>query len=156
MKKINLWLFSAIFICGLAVTMFTSCVDKVDNPSDDVTPGVEEADYTVMLYTSGGGNLDYSIEEDIAKAADVIKRGGLVAFPTETVYGLGGNALDPQAAKAIYAAKGRPSDNPLIVHVARAEDVEAIAASFPDNARRLADAIQEVHGAVSAQEVLSA
>ena len=80
-------------------------------------------------------------EEDIAKAADMIKRGGLVAFPTETVYGLGGNALDPQAAKAIYAAKGRPSDNPLIVHVARAEDVEAIAASFPDNARRLADAI---------------
>ena len=58
MKKINLWMFSAILICGLAVTMFTSCVDKVDNPSGDVTPGVEEADYTVMLYTAGGGNLD--------------------------------------------------------------------------------------------------
>ena len=72
MKKINLWLFSAIFICGLAVTMFTSCVDKTDNPSGDVTPTVVEADYTVMLYTSGGGNLDYSIEQDIAKAAAAI------------------------------------------------------------------------------------
>ena len=73
MKKINLWLFSAIFICGLAVTMFTSCVDKTDNPSGDVTPTVVEADYTVMLYTSGGGNLDYSIEKDIVKAAAAIK-----------------------------------------------------------------------------------
>lgn len=48
----------------------------------------------------------------------IIRKGGLVAFPTETVYGLGGNALDPSAAKKIYAAKGRPSDNPLIIHVA--------------------------------------
>ena len=48
----------------------------------------------------------------------IIREGGLVAFPTETVYGLGGNALDGSAAKKIYAAKGRPSDNPLIVHVA--------------------------------------
>ena len=60
-------------------------------------------------------------EADIARAADIIRRGGLVGFPTETVYGLGGSALDPQAAKAIYAAKGRPSDNPLIVHIAKAE-----------------------------------
>ena len=73
MKKINLWLFSAIFICGLAVTMFTSCVDKTDNPTGDVTPVVEETDYTVMLYTVGGGNLDYNLEQDIAKAAAAIK-----------------------------------------------------------------------------------
>ncbi|HBN84565.1 MAG TPA: threonylcarbamoyl-AMP synthase [Clostridiales bacterium] len=53
----------------------------------------------------------------ILYAADVIKNGGLVAFPTETVYGLGGNALDENAAKKIYSAKGRPSDNPLIVHI---------------------------------------
>ena len=73
MKKINLWLFSAILVCGLAVTMFTSCVEKADNPSSDVTPVVEETDYTVMLYTVGGGNLDYNLEQDIAKAAAAIK-----------------------------------------------------------------------------------
>jgi len=56
-------------------------------------------------------------EKIFIKAASVIKNGGLVAFPTETVYGLGANALDPIAVKKIYAAKGRPSDNPLIVHI---------------------------------------
>ena len=80
-------------------------------------------------------------EEDIAKAAEIIKRGGLVAFPTETVYGLGGNALDPNASKAIYAAKGRPSDNPLIVHIAKAEEMEHLAQTVPEEARKLADAI---------------
>ena len=80
-------------------------------------------------------------EEDLRSAADIIKNGGLAAFPTETVYGLGGNALDPKAAKAIYAAKGRPSDNPLIVHVSCADEVEAIAVDFPENARKLAEAI---------------
>ena len=57
-------------------------------------------------------------EEGIKRAGEVIKRGGLVAFPTETVYGLGANALDPEASEKIYSAKGRPSDNPLIVHIA--------------------------------------
>ena len=80
-------------------------------------------------------------EADIARAADIIRRGGLVGFPTETVYGLGGSALDPQAAKAIYAAKGRPSDNPLIVHIAKAEEMESLAASVPENAWKLAEAI---------------
>ena len=80
-------------------------------------------------------------EADIARAADIIRRGGLVGFPTETVYGLGGSALDPQAAKAIYAAKGRPSDNPLIVHIAKAEEMESLAASVPENAWKLAGAI---------------
>ena len=61
------------------------------------------------------------------KAAEIIRRGGLVVFPTETVYGLGGNAEDPNAAKKIYAAKGRPSDNPLIVHIERPEDAEKYA-----------------------------
>ena len=54
----------------------------------------------------------------LARGGEILKQGGLVAFPTETVYGLGGNALDPMASKKIYAAKGRPSDNPLIVHIA--------------------------------------
>lgn len=60
---------------------------------------------------------------DIAQAAAIIRRGGLVAFPTETVYGLGADALNAQAAADIYAAKGRPSDNPIIVHIARASDM---------------------------------
>ncbi len=63
-------------------------------------------------------------EKDIKYAAEIIKAGGLVAFPTETVYGLGGDGTNPDAAKKIYAAKGRPSDNPLIIHIARPEDAE--------------------------------
>ncbi len=69
-----------------------------------------------------------SPEEDlISRTAQIIKNGGLVAFPTETVYGLGGNATDANAAKKIYAAKGRPSDNPLIIHIAAPEDAELYA-----------------------------
>ena len=67
-----------------------------------------------------------------SEAARIIRAGGLVAFPTETVYGLGANALDPCAAKKIYAAKGRPSDNPLIVHTAYPEDIFQY--GFPDEA----------------------
>ena len=63
-----------------------------------------------------------------------------VAFPTETVYGLGADALNPQASKKIYAAKGRPSDNPLIVHIAKFEDLEEIAKEVPQEAKKLADA----------------
>ena len=55
--------------------------------------------------------------EDLLIAGEIIRRGGLVAFPTETVYGLGANALDAEAVKSVYAAKGRPSDNPMIVHI---------------------------------------
>ena len=57
-------------------------------------------------------------KEAIKRAGQILKNGGLVAFPTETVYGLGGNALDSRASMKIYAAKGRPSDNPLIIHIA--------------------------------------
>ncbi|MBS6195114.1 MAG: threonylcarbamoyl-AMP synthase [Clostridiales bacterium] len=77
--------------------------------------------------------------EAIQEAGEVLKRGGLVAFPTETVYGLGGNALDEQAAEKIYAAKGRPSDNPLIIHIARLEDLEKIVEEIPQKARKLAE-----------------
>ena len=63
----------------------------------------------------------------LLEAAELIRNGGLVAFPTETVYGLGGNATDPRAAKNIYAAKGRPSDNPLIIHIADPHDAERYA-----------------------------
>ena len=67
----------------------------------------------------------------IKKAAKLIKKGELVAFPTETVYGLGANALDKDAVKKIFVAKGRPSDNPLIIHIARKDDLEKIAKIEP-------------------------
>ena len=62
-----------------------------------------------------------------ARAGEIIREGGLVAFPTETVYGLGGNAFDADAGRKIFEAKGRPGDNPLIVHVEKPEDAEAFA-----------------------------
>lgn len=83
-----------------------------------------------------GENLDM---DAIKKAGDILKVGGLVAFPTETVYGLGGNALDPQASMKIYAAKGRPSDNPLIVHIAELEQLEKITTEIPEGAKILAE-----------------
>lgn len=73
-------------------------------------------------------------------AGAILREGGLVAFPTETVYGLGGNALDPEASRKIYEAKGRPSDNPLIVHIAEFGALEKITEEVPDTARLLADA----------------
>ena len=75
----------------------------------------------------------------IARCGDIIKKGGLVAFPTETVYGLGGDALNPASAEKIYAAKGRPSDNPLIVHICEIQAIEKIAQDIPEEARILAE-----------------
>ena len=72
-------------------------------------------------------------------ASDILRNGGLVAFPTETVYGLGGNALDPRASEKIYAAKGRPSDNHLIVHIANRADVAELASEIPPIAEKLMD-----------------
>ncbi len=81
------------------------------------------------------------IEEDgIRRAGEILRAGGLVAFPTETVYGLGANALDEEAAGKIYAAKGRPSDNPLIVHIADWDAIGRIAKEIPPEAKLLADA----------------
>ena len=74
----------------------------------------------------------------IAEAAAIIKRGGLVAFPTETVYGLGANALDARAAEGIFAAKQRSRDDPLIVHLASPDELDAIVAEVPPTARALA------------------
>lgn len=76
-------------------------------------------------------------EEDLAEAAGILRQGGLVAFPTETVYGLGANALNEEAAKKIYAAKGRPSDNPLIAHVADFETVGLLVKEIPEAGKKL-------------------
>lgn len=81
------------------------------------------------------------IDADVMEqAGKLIADGELVAFPTETVYGLGGDALDPDASRKIYAAKGRPSDNPLIVHIAEFDDMKRVAREVPEQARKLADA----------------
>jgi L-threonylcarbamoyladenylate synthase len=72
-------------------------------------------------------------------AADVILAGGLVAFPTETVYGLGANALSPAAVRAVFEAKGRPPGNPLIVHVSDERMLRSVVAAWPDRARQLAE-----------------
>lgn len=78
-------------------------------------------------------------QEAIARAGEILKRGGLVAFPTETVYGLGGDALNENSSRLIYAAKGRPSDNPLIVHITNMEALKKIVTEIPPAARKLAE-----------------
>ncbi|MBQ8804141.1 MAG: threonylcarbamoyl-AMP synthase [Tyzzerella sp.] len=76
-------------------------------------------------------------EQIIEQAGDILQQGGLVAFPTETVYGLGANALDEEAAKKTYAAKGRPSDNPLIVHIADVGVLDLIVTHVPEKAQKI-------------------
>ena len=80
------------------------------------------------------------LERSVRKAAAWIRKGELVAFPTETVYGLGGNGLDSEASKKIYAAKGRPSDNPLILHIGSISQLYPLAEEIPEKAGRLIDA----------------
>ena len=84
----------------------------------------------------------FSSEEEqlLRQAGAVLKQGGLVAFPTETVYGLGGDALNPESARRIYEAKGRPSDNPLIIHICKFEDIYPIVKEVSEEAKRIAEA----------------
>lgn len=77
--------------------------------------------------------------DSIQQAAEILQDGGLVAFPTETVYGLGANALDAQAVARIYEAKGRASNNPLIVHVSDIDAAQGLVAAWPDTAQKLAE-----------------
>lgn len=79
-------------------------------------------------------------QEELEQAAHILRTGGLVAFPTETVYGLGGDGLQPEAARRIYEAKGRPSDNPLILHISKEEELAAIVSGIPQKANALMDA----------------
>lgn len=79
-------------------------------------------------------------EKDIQIAGKILAGGGLVAFPTETVYGLGADALNDEAVKNIYAAKGRPSDNPLIVHIAEKDDIKPLVKEVTPKAKALMDA----------------
>ena len=78
-------------------------------------------------------------KEEIKKAADVLKNGGLVGIPTETVYGLGANALDEEAVKSVFVAKGRPQDNPLIVHISDFDEIYDLVEEVPESAKKLAE-----------------
>ena len=79
------------------------------------------------------------IEDKIAAAAKILRDGGLVGIPTETVYGLGANALDGAAVKRIFEAKGRPQDNPLILHIPSADWLERFCQDIPPAAWTLAE-----------------
>lgn len=94
----------------------------------------------VITVKEKNGVLSAEEESTLQEAGEVLRRGGLVAFPTETVYGLGGDALNGESARKIYAAKGRPSDNPLIVHICKFEDIYEIAEEVPEAAKRIASA----------------
>ncbi len=89
------------------------------------------------VVTINQDNIDHGA---IKRAGEIIRRGGLVAFPTETVYGLGGDALNPESSQKIYSAKGRPSDNPLIVHISKLDDLYKIAEEIPEDALKLSEA----------------
>ncbi|WP_026504701.1 L-threonylcarbamoyladenylate synthase [Butyrivibrio sp. NC3005] len=91
------------------------------------------------VVTIDENNLDEEAIKNLKRAGRILEEGGLVAFPTETVYGLGGDARNKESSKKIYAAKGRPSDNPLIVHIYRTEDLYKVASNVPDIALKLAD-----------------
>lgn len=90
-----------------------------------------------MIYHTDAAASD---REVIAKGAEVLQKGGLVAFPTETVYGLGANGLDGEACKRIYEAKGRPSDNPLILHISQISELHPIVREIPPVAEKLMEA----------------
>ncbi len=96
-------------------------------------------DTEIITIKSQNGQLSEEDISGIKKAGDIIRKGGIVAFPTETVYGLGGDALSPESSRKIYAAKGRPSDNPLIVHISRRESLYDIAEAVPEEAKKLAE-----------------
>lgn len=82
------------------------------------------------------GNIDYEV---IKEAAEIINRGGTVVFPTETVYGIGADALNDEAIAKIFEAKGRPQDNPLIVHIAEYDDLQKFVLDIPESSKKLAD-----------------
>ena len=84
-------------------------------------------------------NRENFTDEELFEAAEILRNGGLVAIPTETVYGLGANALDESASKKIYEAKGRPSDNPLIAHISSMDEITALVREIPEAGKKLAE-----------------
>ncbi len=115
--------------------------DHEDEIKKTVYPAEKKEDKdTVVIHVVKEQETDSEqLSVCLRKSAECLKQGGLVAFPTETVYGLGADALNETAAARIYKAKGRPSDNPLIVHIAKAQDMDKLA-YVNDKARMLAQA----------------
>lgn len=103
-----------------------------------IKPGIEKC--SVGEIFSDDEVFSISEEEALKEAGRVLQQGGLVAFPTETVYGLGGDALNPESSRKIYAAKGRPSDNPLIVHICKFDDIYPIVREVSEDAKKIAAA----------------
>lgn len=95
---------------------------------------IEVPQSLVLKWNQGGKR---ALDAILQPAADMLKAGGTVIFPTETVYGLGAHALDPQSTAKIYQAKGRPSDNPLIIHIAQIEALKPLIKVLPANAKVL-------------------
>ncbi|MBE5883755.1 MAG: threonylcarbamoyl-AMP synthase [Lachnospiraceae bacterium] len=95
---------------------------------------------TEIIKIADSGDLSEADDAKLRAAGEIVRQGGLVAFPTETVYGLGGDALNKESSHKIYAAKGRPSDNPLIVHICEFEDIYPIVREVPEDAKRIAQA----------------
>lgn len=93
-----------------------------------------------MKQTRVMGKSPETLEEELREAGEIIRNGGLVAFPTETVYGLGANALNSEAVKDIFVAKGRPQDNPLIVHISSRDQLEDLVESISPEAELLMEA----------------
>ena len=103
-------------------------------------PKNEEAERNPLITKVIKINRDEFVQKELEEAAILLRKGGLVAFPTETVYGLGADALNPEASSKIYAAKGRPSDNPLIAHIAEREDLYELVSEIPAAAEKLLSA----------------
>src|SRR5207344_2361993 len=85
------------------------------------------------------GGAAQAVNSEVRRAAEILRAGGLVAFPTETVYGLGADASSAEAVARLYSAKGRPADHPVIVHFATAESAFTFAREIPVEARKLAE-----------------
>lgn len=114
-------------------------VSTGQNEAEAAEVDIEKVEATKKeAYRSNAIELDEE-EQTYALAGEILRSGGLVAFPTETVYGLGGDALRVEASKKIYAAKGRPSDNPLIVHIGDISQMEQVAGDIPKEAYLLAE-----------------
>ena len=104
---------------------------------------LRECTVTITSYTMSDQEtlrLFGNSEDDIQKAAQLLKDGKLVAFPTETVYGLGASVFNPEALKKVFQAKGRPADNPLIAHICSIEELQLLAEEIPEDAMKLAKA----------------
>ena len=115
---------------------------KISNKAEKMEIKMETKIETQILILEDykkSGVISAADAEKIKIAADIIRNGGLAAIPTETVYGLAGNALMKEASKKIYAAKGRPSDNPLIVHISDISELGSIVKEIPEKAALLAE-----------------